>query len=234
MTVVGPDDYRALFQDDEFLNAVYFSLITSFCATGLAFFLGVPTGYYLARKKGRRREIMDTIFDIPLVLPPLIIGVLLLMFFNTPLINRVYSFVFTTTGAITAQLLVAIPFTIKSAKSSFILVPPIFERVAMTLGAKPFRSFWDTTFKIAFPGIVSGLILTWLRCLGEFGATLLIGGGIPGKTANIPVNIYLNMSSGEFNKGIAASIVTVLWAFGCIMTIKMFMVDHKHSRNPEG
>lgn len=90
-------------------------------------------------------------------------------------------------------------------------MPPVYERIAKTLGAGPFKSFYDTTFKIAFPAILAGLTLTWLRCMGEFGATLMVGGGIPGKTENIPVYICLNMSSGDFDKGMAARIIAIFF-----------------------
>jgi len=214
---------KELFMDQEFLHAVKFSLTTSFIATAIAFVLGVPSGYFLARKKGRLSRFLDTLFDIPLILPPLIIGTLLLMFLNLSFIRPLFSFIFTTTGAVIAQLFVAMPFTVKAAKNAFDLIPPVFERVAMTLGAKPLKSFYDTTFKIALPGILSGLVLTWLRCMGEFGATLLVAGGIPGKTANIPINIYLNMTAGDFDKGIVASIVIAILSFLSIFIIKAIL-----------
>jgi molybdate transport system permease protein len=210
----------ALFQNREFLDAVWFSLKTSITATFLSFVIGVPSGFYLARNRGFISGLLDAVFDIPLIVPPLVVGVFLLMFFNVPVINQLYPFIFTTAGAVTAQFFVAVPLTIKSAKNAFELVPPVYEMVAMTLGSRPYKSFYDTTFKIAFPGILSGLILTWLRCMGEFGATLMVGGGIPFKTENIPINIYLNMTSGDFKAGIAASVVSIIIAFICILFVK--------------
>lgn len=215
---------KALFTDQEFIHAVKFSITTSFIATTISFLLGVPAGYFLARKKGRLSRILDTLFDIPLILPPLIIGTLLLMFLNLSFIRPFFSFIFTATGAVIAQLFVAMPFTVKAAKNAFDLIPPVFERVAMTLGSKPLKSFYDTTFKIALPGILSGLVLTWLRCMGEFGATLLVAGGIPGKTANIPINIYLNMTAGDFDKGIVASMVIAILSFLAIFIIKAILM----------
>ena len=211
----------ALFMNREFLDAVWFSLKTSLIATFLSFVIGVPSGFFLARNKGLFTGVLDAVFDIPMIVPPLVVGVFLLTFFNVPIIKQLYPFIFTTAGAVTAQFFVAVPLTIKSSKSAFELVPPVYEMVAMTLGSRPFKSFYDTTFKIAFPGILSGLILTWLRCMGEFGATLMVGGGIPFKTENIPINIYLNMTSGDFKAGIAASVVSIIIAFVCIVCIKI-------------
>lgn len=202
-----------------FLKAILFSLKTSLLATSIAFFIGVPSGFYLARVRGRLARLLDVLFDIPIVVPPLIIGVLLLTLFNHPLIREIYPFIFSTAGAVIAQFFIAVPFTIKSSKTAFSLVPPIFERIAMTLGANPFRSFFDTTFRIALPGIGSGVILTWLRCMGEFGATLMVGGGIPEETENIPVHVYLLMSGGEFDTGLAVSFLTVLFIILCVLII---------------
>lgn len=220
----------ALLVETSFITAVLFSLKTSLLATVIAFIIGVPAGFYLARVKGRLARLLDVLFDIPIVVPPLIIGVLLLTFFNQPLIKAIYPFIFTTAGAVIAQFFVAVPFTIKSSKTAFALVPPIYERIAMTLGARPFVSFFDTTFKIALPGISSGLVLTWLRCLGEFGATLMVGGGIPGKTENIPVNVYLHMSGGDYKLGIAVSLLTVLLVIFCIILINSFLLRFKRVR----
>ncbi len=217
----------ALLSDPSFFSAVLFSLKTSLLATVIAFIIGVPAGYYLARVKGKLARLLDVLFDIPIVVPPLISGVLLLTFFNQPLIKAVYPFIFSTAGAVIAQFFVAVPFTIKSSKTAFTLVPPIFERIAMTLGARPLASFFDTTFKIALPGISSGLVLTWLRCMGEFGATLMVGGGIPGKTANIPINVYLHLSGGDLKLGIAISLLTVLLVILCIFLINSFLFSFR-------
>ncbi len=210
-----------LLNNDEFIAAVWFSLKTSLLATVLAFLVGVPAGFYLARTKSYFVVIIDAVFDIPMIVPPLVVGVFLLIFFNVPIIKNIYSFIFTLYGAVIAQFFVAVPLTIKSAKSAFELIPDTYEMVAMTLGSRPFKAFYNTTFKIAFPGILSGLILTWLRCMGEFGATLMVGGGIPLKTENIPINIYLNMSGGDFKLGVAASIFAISIALVCIIFLKL-------------
>ncbi|NQU65984.1 MAG: ABC transporter permease subunit [SAR324 cluster bacterium] len=220
----------AMLSEPSFFSAVLFSFKTSFLATAIAFVIGVPAGFYLARVKGRLSRLLDVLFDIPIVIPPLISGVLLLAFFNQPLIKAVYPFIFSTAGAVIAQFFVAVPFTIKSAKTAFTLVPPIYERIAMTLGARPFTSFFDTTFKIALPGISSGLMLTWLRCMGEFGATLMVGGGIPGKTENIPINVYLHLSSGDLKLGISISLLTVLFVILCIFVINSVQFRFKRDQ----
>lgn len=219
---------KELFYNKEFLLSVWFSLETAFIATILSLIFGIPIGLYLARNKSFFASIADVFFDLPIVVPPLIVGVFLLTYFNSSLIKNLYPFMFSMWGAIIAQFFVSVPLTIKSAKNSFILISPIYEMIATTLGSRPKKSFYDTTFKIALPGILSGLTLTWIRCMGEFGATLMIGGGIPCKTENIPINIYLNVSSGNFKMGIAGSILAITIATLCIMTIKLLFLSKRN------
>jgi molybdate transport system permease protein len=209
-----------LLHEPEFGRAVLFSLHTSVIATLLAAITAVPAGLYLARNKTFFTHIIDALFDIPIVMPPLVVGVLLLSFFNLELIKTVYNFIFTTSGAVIAQFFVAMPFTVRASKNTFELISPDYEQMAMTLGATPARAFYDTTMRMAVRGITAGLILSWLRCLGEFGATLMVGGAIPGRTENVPIYIYLSMSGGEFDKGVAASVIALLCAFLGVLLMK--------------
>lgn len=220
LTNVDYKDLPALLKNKVFWNAMWFSIKTATIATLFAFIFGVPAGYYMARNKHFMARVFDAVFDIPVVVPPLIVGVLLLNFFNTSLLREIGSFIFTTKGAIVAQFFVAVPFTVKAAKNAFELIPPIYERIAMTLGASPIKSFFDTTFKIAIPSIVSGLILTWLRCLGEFGATLMVGGAMPGRTQNIPIFIYMANTGGDFTMAMTASILSIIIAFLGVLVVK--------------
>lgn len=216
-----------LFQDEFVIKSIVFGLMTSIGATLLSAIFGIPAGYFLARNKKTISHILDAFFDIPLVVPPLTLGVLLLAFFNLEYVKMIYNFIFTFYGAVIAQFFVAFPFTVKTSKSAFELIPPVYERIAMTLGASPWRSFRDTTLKLASGAILSGLLLSWLRSLGEFGATLMVGGGIAGKTANIPIQIYLDMTEGDFQKGISMSIAIALIAFVITAIARQVMVAKK-------
>ncbi len=209
-----------LIYDKRFLDALIFGFETSIIATFLSSLFGIPSGYYLARNNGFFIKFLDSIFDIPLIIPPLIIGAMLLIFFNKVLPD----FIFTIKGAVIAQFFISFPYVLKSAKNSFELVTDIYENIAMTLGANPFRSFFDTTFKISFGSILSGIILSWIRSFGEFGATLIVGGGISKKTENIPIYIYQTISEGQFEKGLSASILIIF-----VGLIFLFMIKRKFS-----
>ncbi len=224
---ISLSDFKRLFLDGEFLSAVIFGLETSFVSVALSSLFGIPAGFLLARSEKFLVKVIDVVFDVPIIIPPLIVGVLLLNVFNNSFILEFYSFVFTFWGATIAQFFIAFPFTVKASKSAFELVPPIYERIAMTLGANYYKSFFDTTFKLAKSGILTGLVLSWLRSLGEFGATLIVGGGIAYKTENIPINIYLKIMEGNFREGLAASLFVVLVAFVSVLFIKLILTKNK-------
>jgi molybdate transport system permease protein len=232
LTILDAGSVSRMFSDPLVVRAVVFGLLSSITATLFSTVLGVPSGYYLARNKKALSRVLDAFFDIPLVLPPLIIGVLLLTFFNLGIIKGFYNFIFTFEGAVIAQFLIAFPFTVKTSKSAFELIPPVYERIAMTLGARPLRSFADTTLKLASGGIISGILMSWLRALGEFGATLMVGGGIAGKTTNIPIQIYLDMTEGDYQKGIALSLMIALISFLIIGIVRyvLFRTDKIHDK----
>ena len=212
----------SVFKDKFFLDSVVFGIKTSTIATLLSGFFGIPAGFFLSRNKNVFTEIMDTFFDIPVVVPPLIVGVLFLNFFNMPAIKKFYLFVFTFEGAVAVQFFISFPFTLKASKSAFELIPSIYEDIAMTLGANSVKSFFDTTFRLSLRGVSSGLILSWIRSFGEFGATLLVAGGICGKTENVPINIYTAISEGNYEKAIGASMLVILFLIFLIIFLKIF------------
>ncbi|MDK2791659.1 MAG: molybdate transport system permease protein [Deferribacteres bacterium] len=212
--------FKTLLNDNLFLKALKFGILSATFATFLSCIFGIPAGFFIARSKGRVIQLIDSFFDIPVVVPPLIIGVFILNFLSDETVVKVTNMVFTFKGAVLAQFFISFPFTLKMSKNAFELVSPIYERIAMTLGAGYFKSFYDTTFKLALNGILSGVILSWLRSFGEFGATLLVAGGIRGKTENLPIYIYLNMMEGDYDKGIAAAFLGVLFVFVFIVTVR--------------
>ncbi|MDY6821605.1 MAG: ABC transporter permease subunit [Deferribacterota bacterium] len=222
------NSFLLLLKDKNFIDALMFGIKTSVLATIFSALFGIPSGLYLAREKNKFSRLLDSLFDIPLIIPPLVVGTLLLIFFNIPYIINILNVIFTFKGAVIAQFFISFPFTVKAAKNAFELIPTTYEHIAMTLGASQFRAFYDTTFKLAFNSVLGGLILSWLRSLGEFGATLMIGGGISGVTANIPIYIYLNMNEGDFQKGLSASLLIVLFAFICVITLKIIFAKKSY------
>lgn len=203
-----------------FARALVFSLLTSCGATLCAFVLGVPTAFWLSRSRHGLARLGGIVLEVPLVVPPLLIGVLLLKVSGHPLAQQLFNLVFTFQGALLAQFIVAVPLMIKSAESAFRLVPCRYEQLATTMGSSPLRAFLDTTWPLAWPGIMSGILMTWMRTLGEFGATLMVGGGIPGKTENIPIFIYLSISEGDFAAGMGACALLILTVLVLLLLLR--------------
>lgn len=213
---------KDLWHNPRFIQALFFSLTTSAGATLCAFSLGVPTALWLKRSHHWSSRLCGIILELPLVIPPLVLGVLILKISSQTMVQDFIRLVFTFKGALAAQFLVALPLMIKSAESTFKLIPTQYEDIALTMGATPRQAFFDTTWRLAWPGILAGIAMTWMRALGEFGATLMVGGGIPGKTENIPIFIYLSISEGNFSAGMGACALLVLTVLVVLFLLRSF------------
>lgn len=179
------------------LRALSLSLTTATAAALLALLLGTPLAYLLARRTFRGRRLVDTLVDLPMVLPPAVAGIALLLVFGrrgwlgTPLDAAGISIVFTPVAVVLAQLFVAAPFYIRSAAAGFAEIDGELEQAAALDGASDFDVFRHVTAALAWPAILGGIVMTWARALGEFGATIIFAGNFPGRTQTMPLAIYL-------------------------------------------
>jgi molybdate transport system permease protein len=200
-------------------SPLWISLKTAGLATIATFFTGIPIAYWMLNYRGRWKSVIEGIFVSPLILPPTVVGFLLLLLFgkNGPLgqlMDRFnFTIVFTWYAAVIAATVVAFPLMYKTALGAFEQVDPTLLQVAQTLGASKVRIFWRVLLPLSVPGIVAGTILTFARALGEFGATLMLAGNIPGQTQTIPMAIYFAVESGAMNEA-------WLWVIA-IMTISL-------------
>ena len=176
---------------------VILSLKVAAIATVIAFFLGVFFAYLLTKKDIPGKNIWETVLILPLILPPSIVGYLLLKVFGKRgpigaflLDTFGIQVVFTWIACVIAASVVALPLMYQNAKGAFQSVDETYEMAAKTLGSSPFKVFRTITIPLSAPGIISGIVLTFARALGEFGATLMLAGNIPGKTQTIPTSIY--------------------------------------------
>ncbi|MBE9058120.1 molybdate ABC transporter permease subunit [Sphaerospermopsis sp. LEGE 08334] len=215
------------------LSPLWISLKTSFLATFITFFLGVGAAYWMLGYRGKGKSIIEGIFVAPLILPPTVVGFLLLLFFgkNGPVGKLLEPFnvtiVFTWYGAAIAAMVVSFPLMYKTALGAFAQIDANLLRVARTLGAKEFTIFWRVSLPLAFPGILAGATLAFARALGEFGATLMLAGNIPGQTQNIPMAIYFAVEAGDMNEAwFWAIIIVSISLTGIILT--NFWQESKH------
>lgn len=218
--------FKSVLQHQEFHFAVFFTLWTSLLATFIAAIVAVPCGFILSRYNFPGKVLIDTLMDIPIVLPPLVSGVALLILFGPLLGDTLARFgldvVFSTRGVILAQWFIATPFAIKTFQHAFNSIDPRLENVARTLGYSPTGVFIKVTMPLAKGGILGGLTMAWARALGEFGATAMLAGITRMKTETLSVAIFLNMSIGDIQFAMATAIIMLLAALLLISSFKVF------------
>ncbi|MFG6953988.1 molybdate ABC transporter permease subunit [Burkholderia pseudomallei] len=172
-------------------------------ATALDLVLGVAAGYALARWRSGARDVVDSLLTLPLVLPPTVLGYYLLVLLDRrgvlgAWLDRIgIQLVFTWQGAVIASMVVAFPLILKSARAAFEAVDPQLERAARTLGISETGIFFRVTLPLAARGILAGALLAFARALGEFGATLMIAGNLPGRTQTLSVAVYAAVQAGD-------------------------------------
>ncbi|OLP16341.1 molybdenum ABC transporter permease subunit [Leptolyngbya sp. 'hensonii'] len=184
------------------LSPLWISLKVALLGTGLTFFAGIAAAYWMRGYRGKGRALIEGIFVSPLILPPTVVGFLLLLLFgrNGPIgqLTRSlgFSVVFTWYGGVITALVVSFPLMYRTVLGAFEQIDGNLLGVARTLGASEWRVFWRILLPLAFPGILAGTTLAFARALGEFGATLMLAGNIPGQTQTIPMAIYFAVEAG--------------------------------------
>lgn len=206
-------------------SPLWISLKTASVATVFAFLAGIATAEIMFNYRGRLKGLIDGILTLPLVLPPIVVGFLLLLLFgrNSPIgqllkywgINLLFSW----QATVIASTVVSFPLMYKTTLGAFEQVDRDLINCARTLGANEPRIFWQILLPLSWRGIVSGTILTFARALGEFGATLMLAGSIPGKTQTMPLAIYFAAEAGKRSEALIWVIVLVAIALGVIATI---------------
>lgn len=211
-TFISPESLLRTVTNPEVIFAIRLSLITSVLSTLLCALAAVPVGYILGRGRmpGQRPLIM--LLMLPLSLPPLVAGVALLLFFartpaGTGLEDLGVAVVYTQLGIIVAQVFVNLPYLIRVMRSSFAMISPRYEHIARTLGCTDFQAFWHVALPMARAGLISGLVITWSKAMGEFGAVLMLAGATRMRTETLPIALYLNMSTGDLDIAITTACI---------------------------
>ena len=176
---------------------IIISLKTSIVSTIIVSILGILLANLLLRREGKLKNFFESAVMLPLFMPPSLIGYILLMiigkrsFIGSFLYEYFdFTFIFTWYGAVIAAVITSLPIMYGSAKGALLSIDDTYKEVAADLGATKFQTFYKVTLPLASKGILSGMVLSYARCFGEFGATMMIAGNIPGKTQNIPMAIY--------------------------------------------
>lgn len=210
---------------NEIQFAIRLSLATSVVSTICCIIISVPAAYALTRYNFWGKNILNTILDVPLALPPLVAGIALLILFGTTsfgkgLAEAGINFVFTPQGIVLAQFFVSMPFMLRILRSTFQGVNPRYEYVAQTLGSTEAGAFWRVTLPMSKNGLIAGSVITWCRGIGEFGAALMVAGATRLQTETLPISLYLNISSGELPMAIAAATILIV-----ISLVSLFLFE---------
>jgi molybdate transport system permease protein len=208
----------------EAASAVWLSVQVAVAATLLNALLGIPLAYLLARRRFWGRGLVDLLVTLPLVLPPTVTGYYLIVLLGrrgvlgAPLYEVTgWSIAFTWYAAVAAATVMALPLLVRTARAAIESVDRDLERAAWTLGRSEWRTALEVTLPLARNGLIAGLVLAFARALGEFGATLMLAGNIPGKTATAPLAIYTAVQTGE--RGEALILVALLTALSCVVLL---------------
>jgi molybdate transport system permease protein len=207
-------------------DALRVSALSSLVSLLLMIVLGTPVAYALGRRQFRGKRVLETVLELPLVLPPAVAGVALLLAFGrrTPLGSLLADLhldvAFTLAAVVLAQTFVAVPFYIKSARTGFQSVPREVIEAAATLGADAGATFRHIIMPLALPSLAAGAIMGWARAVGEFGATILFAGNFQGRTQTMPLAIYIALES-DINIAIVLSAILVLTSFTVLLTFKL-------------
>jgi molybdate transport system permease protein len=207
------------------LSPAWISIKITLCATIIIFFLGLSVAWFMANYRGRWQGLIDGVLTLPLVLPPTVagFGILLLIGNNGPVGNFLDLFgvniIFSWYAAVIAATVVAFPLMYKTSRGAFEQIDPNILNAARTLGASEWKLFWRVAVPLAWPGIAAATALAFARSLGEFGATLMVAGSIPGKTQTIPIAIYFATQSGDMR----VALIWVLIIFTISLTVIVLM-----------
>jgi molybdate transport system permease protein len=199
-----------------------FTLLTALAATALMVPPGLALAWLLARRRFRGRVLVETLVSLPLVMPPVATGLVLLLLFSprgpigSMLARLGVEVVFTWRAVVLAMTVMGLPLFVRTLRAGFEQVDRRYEAIASTLGASPLRVFFSITLPLAFPAFAAAAVLGFARAIGEFGATIMIAGSIPGVTRTLPVAIYTYAETGRDREALLLLAVSASIAFGAL------------------
>jgi molybdate transport system permease protein len=210
------------------IDALVLSLVTTSISLILTVIFGLPLAFILARRTFRGSRWLEAIVDLPIVLPPAVAGLGLLLVFGRrgligePLDALGISIPFTTFAVVLAQTFVSAPFFIRSARTGIASVDRDLEDAARVDGASEGQLFRSITIPLAGTALAAGLVMTWARALGEFGATIMFAGSVEGRTQTLPLVVYSEFQGGDLDASIAAASILVIAALGVLLAVRVF------------
>lgn len=228
-----PGHFWSALQSPQIRYAIRLSLLSCTLTTLLSLWVAVPVGYWMTRTRFRGKAILDALLDIPIVLPPLVVGISLLILFQTPplrALERVFPVTYAIPSVILAQFMVACAFAVRTMRATFEQMSPRPEQVALTLGCNRSEAFWRVVFPSARKGILTAATLAWARALGEFGPILVFSGATRMKTEVLPTTVFLELSVGNLEAAVAVSLLMVMTAVAVLLLIRGYGLNSTLNR----
>lgn len=226
-----PDQLRQTLSDPMIRSAIRLSLLSCTITTILAIWVAVPLGYLLARTEFRGKVLVDTLIDVPIVLPPLVIGISLLVLFQLApgrAVERIIPVVYHVPAIVLAQFAVATAFAVRTMQVTFDQIDPRAEQVALTLGCSRAQAFWRVTLPAARKGVLAAATIAWARSLGEFGPVQVFAGAVPGRTVVLPTAIYMEQDLGRLHSALTISLVMI--ALAAVVLVLMRLLGLRDTR----
>ncbi len=217
-------DFSAALRSEEIRYGIRLSLISCSLTALLSLWIAVPIGYLMSRYRFRGKVIVDALLDIPIVLPPLVIGLSLLILFRMPVgrfVERFIPVTYAVPGIVLAQLMVACAFAVRTMRTTFDQISPRQEQVALTLGCSKSQAFWQVVLPQARRGILAAGTLAWARALGEFGPILIFCGATRLRTEVMPTTVFLELSVGNIEAAVAVSLLMVIAAAIVLLLVRV-------------
>ena len=220
-------------QQEEAQQAIRVSLTTSLTTVLVTLLIGTPVAYHLSHPQARFHRVLDTLIDLPTVLPPAVAGLALLMAFGRRgLLGEWFTILgftipFTPVAVIMAQIFVSAPFLVRSVRVGFSAIDTQLEEAAKVEGASNWHVFQHIMLPLASRAVLTGIVLTWARALGEFGATLLFAGNLEGRTQTMPLAIYMGFEQG-LGTALVLSVVLLVVSFVMLTMLRRLEVQSQH------
>lgn len=225
LTFTTPHHLLAALTSPDIRFSIRLSLFSCTFTTLLSLCVAIPIGYLMSRFSFPGKKLVDAILDIPIVLPPLVIGLSLLILFQTApgkAIERVLPFTYCVPGVILAQFSVACAFAVRTMLVTFDQINPRCEQVALTLGCNRAAAFWRVALPESRRGILTAATLAWARALGEFGPILIFAGATRMRTEVLPTTVFLELSVGNIEAAVAVSLLMIIAALGVLTLARAF------------
>lgn len=230
----SPVHFSRALADPSIQYAIKLSLLSCSLTAILSLWVAVPISYLLSRYRFPGKSVVDAVFDIPIVLPPLVVGLSLLILFQTApgqVIESVLPVTYAVPAIVLAQFTVACALAVRTLRTTFEQISPRCEQVALTLGCTRAQAFWHIVLPEARRGILTAGTLAWARSLGEFGPVLVFAGATRMRTEVLPTTVFLELSVGNVEAAVAVSLLMVAAALVVLVIVRVFGTESSRGVN---